>query len=275
MADIPLAFFWYIPSFSCHTHLSLFPSQSNSSPNPNTFTHSATNDDNNANNRTLERPGAGVVAHLAAAAGAAAQRLGALLERGDANSGDDWAALFRPPLDDFDAWLLLRRDALPHADRALPGAAQRLLKHIERRAPHHAAAGGGGRKRALGAAADAPAAKAARAVLRAFPAGVVASQPTELLAKELLVGVDPVARFVALLEERFGHLAAFCADAEGGFPAVGVKWLPAAFVPAPPRPATAHCCAEVAPGLVAPSLPQVLAEMHALGRGLVRDAVCL
>ncbi len=221
--------------------------------------------------RTLDRPSAGVLRHLVGAAAAAALRLARLQEQSEA-AGGDWGALFAAPLDDFDAWLVAGRDALPHADRALPGAAQRLSKHLQRRAP-----GGAQRKRGRGGgdAGGAPAAKSARAVLRAFPSSVVASQPTAQLVPELLVGFDPVAHYVALLEERFGHLAVFCADAVGGFPAVGVKWLPAAFVPSPLRPALAHCMVEAGPGLVVPNLPQVLQDMHLLGEGLVQEVVCL
>ena len=141
-------------------------------------------------------------------------------------------------------------------------------------APHAAGAAGHKRKGRHGAAV-APAAKSARAVLRAFPARVLATQATASLVPELLVGFDPVARYVALLEERFGHLAVFCADAAGGYPAVGVKWLATAFVPAPVRPVVAHCVVEVAPGLVVPNVPQVLLEMQQLGEGLVQDAVAL
>jgi hypothetical protein len=219
--------------------------------------------------RTLERPGAGVLQHLAAAAGAAAAALAALQERaGGGGGGGGWGTLFASPLADFDAWILLRRDALPHAGRAPPGAASRLVRHLGRAAP--------GRKRGGGGAGDAPPpAKAARAVVRGFPARVVAGQPTEALLPELLVGFDPVSHYLSLLEDRFGHLAAFCADSPGGFPAVAVKWAPPAFVPAPLRPALAHAVLEAGPGLVLPNLPQVLQEMHLLGEGLVSEVVAL
>jgi U3 small nucleolar RNA-associated protein 22 len=221
----------------------------------------------------MERPTAGVLQHLAAAAAAAAGQLAALQERAP-GAGDAWGSLFAAPLADFDAWALLRRDALPAADRALPGEAARLAQHLAAHTRGGGGGGGGARKRGRDEAA-APASKSARAVLRAFPRGVLASQPTAALVPELLVGFDPVGRYVALLEERFGHLAAFCADAPGGFPAVGVKWLPAAFLPAPLRPALAHCVVEVAPGVGLPSLPQVLAEMELLGEGLVAEVAAL
>lgn len=217
----------------------------------------------------MDRPSAGVLQHLVGAAAAAAEQLSALQERLE-GAGDAWGALFAAPLEDFDAWVLLRRDALPHADRVIPGESARLSKHLERHAAGHG-------KRNRGASADAgvPAAKSANAVLRAFPQRVLASQPTDALLPELLVGFDPVGRYLALLEERFGHLAVFCADTAGGFPAVGVKWQPAAFVPSPLRPALAHCVVEVAPGLGVPNLAQVLHEMHLLGEGLVQEVVAL
>jgi len=233
--------------------------------------------------RTLERPTGSVVQHLAGAAAAAAVQLASLQECVEA-AGDDWGALFTAPLEDFDCWLLMRRDALPNADRVLPGTNQGLIRFVQRHSQQcggGAGGGGGGaqeRKRTRGSgrdAAAAPASKSARAVLRAFPARVVATQPTQQLVPELLVGFDPVSAYVQHLEERFGHLAVFCADAAGGFPAVGVKWLPAAFLPTPLRPAVAHCMMEAGPGLVVPNLPQVLKEMHLLGEGLLQDVVAL
>ncbi len=53
-----------------------------------------------------------------------------------------------------------------------------------------------------------------------------------LLVPELLVGFDPLPLLLKALEERFGHLAIFGADGLGGG-AVGIKWRPAAFLPAP------------------------------------------
>lgn len=222
--------------------------------------------------RTLDRPSAGVLQHLVAAAAAAAVQLARMQERVD-SAGDSWGSLFSPPLEDFDAWLLLSKDALPGSDRTLAGEAQRLTKYLEHRAPDHGRTSS--RKRAHAAAGIAPAAKSARAVLRGFPQRVLATQPTEQLLPELLVGFDPVGRYLSLLEERFGHMAVFCADAAGAYPAVGVKWLPAAFVPAPLRPSSVHCVVEVEPGLVVPNLPQVLQEMHLLGEGLVQDVIAL
>lgn len=57
--------------------------------------------------------------------------------------------------------------------------------------------------------------------------------PTELVS-ELLVGFDPLPPLIEALEQRFGNLAVFGADFHGGRGGVvGLKWLPAAFLPAP------------------------------------------
>ena len=45
------------------------------------------------------------------------------------------------------------------------------------------------------------------------------------MAAELLVGADPVAALVAVLEARFGGVATLCADALGGA-LLGVRWRP-------------------------------------------------
>lgn len=45
----------------------------------------------------------------------------------------------------------------------------------------------------------------------------------ERVAKDLLVGFDPVSIYLAGLERRFDGIATFCADSLGG-PLIGVKW---------------------------------------------------
>jgi U3 small nucleolar RNA-associated protein 22 len=118
----------------------------------------------------------------------------------------------------------------------------------------------------------------ARAVLDHIPARVVASHTPEELRRELLVGFDPLQLLLARLEERFGHLATFCADTVGGA-AVALRWAPQAFGPAPLRVATAHCTLQPAlsgrgpVGSVLPNVPQVLQEMQTLGLGLLEAVV--
>jgi hypothetical protein len=189
--------------------------------------------------------------------------------------------LFEPDTASFDLLIRLRREALPQADRALhlPGGAGRAA----------AAAGGGKRRRAgagpldevsqLLASAPEPPPRRSRAVLRAFPEHIAAAKAQEKLAAELLVGFDPVRRYVALLEARYGHLAAFCADFHGG-PVVGLRWRPSAFVAQPVRVATAHVMlglaatgggAPDARGLAVPNVALALAEMVELGQGLVEE----
>ena len=68
--------------------------------------------------------------------------------------------------------------------------------------------------------------------------------------RELLVGFEPVPLFLALLEQRFGELAVFCADYTGGTVAA-IKWRPAAFLQAPLRPALAHALCPLTPAAAA------------------------
>lgn len=56
-------------------------------------------------------------------------------------------------------------------------------------------------------------------------ADVVATMGREDIAKELLVGFDPIALFIEKLEHRFGHLGWFFADYNGG-EVIAVKWNP-------------------------------------------------
>lgn len=139
---------------------------------------------------------------------------------------------------------------------------------------------------------------------RACDGGVAALQvlltkPANKLRAELLVGFDPVRHYTSLLTARYGHIAQFCADSSSGFPAIGVKWQPSAFLPSPLRPNLAHAQMEVCVtaagaaavtgqkggkgsgssssnrGLVVPNLPQVLCEAAELGLGLVDELLVL
>jgi U3 small nucleolar RNA-associated protein 22 len=134
------------------------------------------------------------------------------------------------------------------------------------------------------------------------------SKSADKLRSELLVGFDPVSTFLALCCERYGHLATFCADPAGGFPAIGIKWRPEAFLPAPLRPNHAHGMLEIGAtaagtqaggkaaaaaaaggkaaaagtvrrgqhaGLVVPNVGQVLSEVAEMGLGLVQQVVLL
>lgn len=126
---------------------------------------------------------------------------------------------------------------------------------------------------------------------------VVRERGAKRLRRELLVGFDPVPLYVALLEEHFGHLAAFFYDGCGGR-AVGIRWHTATSLPTTFSPATAHTAKPAdssnveAPALLQPGatsrkqqtagrkrlavvadLPAALAQMHALGAGLVQDVL--
>jgi hypothetical protein len=127
---------------------------------------------------------------------------------------------------------------------------------------------------------------------------VLLTKPANKLRAELLIGFDPVKLYTSLLTGRYGHIVQFCADSSSGFPAIGVKWQPSAFLPSPLRPNLAHAQMEVcmtaagaggaavagqkggkggssSRGLVVPNLPQVLCEAGELGLGLVDELLVL
>ncbi|KAK9814240.1 hypothetical protein WJX72_002757 [[Myrmecia] bisecta] len=177
--------------------------------------------------------------------------------------------VFRPALSDYDVLIELRKDALPCADRSLPGP--------------HTHAPSDWSSLADAEAGPEPPPKRARAILRAVPAGILEARGPARVRKDLLVSFDPVASYVQQLEARYGHLAVFCTDAVGG-PMIGVKWDARAFVPAPMRLISAHAAMPLvlaaqpslqngkrpSPGiLTVPNTAAVLAEMQDLGAGLV------
>lgn len=231
-----------------------------------------------------------------------------------------WLSLFHTPLHDFDLLIVMRKDALPHLERvveaAAPGAGHRkggskavasttaLVKHAA--APDALTAVEQGGAEPGDAGAQPP--KRCRAILRAFPDQVVAAKGLAKLQQELLIGFDPVKRYLQELRGSYGHLATFCADGHGGR-LLGIKWHAAAFLPSPVQQATAHtalvCTLGPAPqpslapsaaskgaakkgaagvkaasavaatsvvaGLAVPNIMEVMSGMHELGEGLVED----
>ncbi|CAG9460237.1 unnamed protein product [Pedinophyceae sp. YPF-701] len=230
---------------------------------------------------TGSTPSQGVVARMAALA---ADDLAALEA---AATGDPSAPpplrIFAPSLRDFDALLVLRKEALPHPDRALQAPAGLPSGAA---AACSAVTGPGGAGTAMRGLLDGrgvlpvpPPAKRARAMLRAFPAAVVdvPGADVERLRKDVLIGFYPQRTLVGLLQHRLGHLATFGADFLGGSRVVGVSWRPEAFVPAPVDPARAHACVPLVSGgggesrelLVVPDAAAALAEAASIGEGLI------
>lgn len=197
----------------------------------------------------------------------------------------EWlSATFSPPPGSFDLLITLRDEALPQSSRSLPQGL--LFPQLKKRAKKHGLLN-------EGPASFAPR-KNSRAFLRAFPDQVISSFSTKAagakeLISELLIGFDPVKKFVEALEERFGHLGAFGADYTGGARVVGVKWFPAALRPTPLLASTAHTAmpstnkaTEMQSSKknkgqvwVEANIPLVLQEVMEIGEGLIEDIVTL
>ncbi|MEW5318311.1 MAG: hypothetical protein WDW38_009541 [Sanguina aurantia] len=176
-----------------------------------------------------------------------------------------WSRLHRCPAERYDVLLVLRKEAMPQAHRAL--SRPRVARHSQ--------------PSCLTACREAslpPPGKRARAFLHAFPEQVIAGKGPDKLLPELLIGFDPVARMTACLEERYGHLATFCFDALGGS-VIGVKWEASAFLLSGSRVATLHTslrCGltttdESTAGKMVPNVIQILSEWQEMGLGLVQD----
>ena len=171
--------------------------------------------------------------------GAAAPKDAAHVSASEADLGTSalMAAAFDVPAADFDALLELRPSALPSAHLSWTGG------------PAGAAAGGGG-------------AKGGFANLKEGGVGFG-------------VGQDPITALVGELEAAYGSLALFFCDKHGGR-AVGVKWRPSAFLPAPLRAATAQHRTLIAHGAASeaawalPNVAEALAGMAQLGGGLIK-----
>lgn len=223
------------------------------------------------------------------------------LDASRALQSDLLSALFHPEVSDMDVVLGLRREALPHAHCSLPPS-------VAPRAPKRAAQPDALTAVLEGARAVVPP-KRSRAFLDAFPEKAVEGRGPEALRAELLVGCDPVqahfvpqvqvlttlsaqalegggsAAAVAAAAVQGQSMATVCVDGFGGR-MLGVKWTPGAFLPAAPKPHTAHllvpCAAtglrgppppgaKIGPLLAVPNVSGVLAEIAAAGEGLVGD----
>jgi U3 small nucleolar RNA-associated protein 22 len=208
-----------------------------------------------------------------------------------------WLQVFAPPLHDFDAFVVLRKEAVPYSEHLMGcqlSAWKAVQGQLEAGGGRNSSSSSGSKKRgraeeaaaAGGGEGDAPP-KQARAVLKAFPQQLLTEAPTEQLVQELLVGFDPVKLYVQALTERYGHLAIFCCDSTAGLPVVAIKWRPDAFLPQLLRPALAQGSLQLSlttldavrggvgkpgarTGLIVPNMPQVLHEIQLMGLGLVQ-----
>ena len=63
------------------------------------------------------------------------------------------------------------------------------------------------------------------------PAAMVRGSKQGALMKDLLLGFEPVQRYIESIQARFGAVATICADLQGGA-LIGIKW----------RSAVSHCC---------------------------------
>lgn len=132
--------------------------------------------------RTSTSPSSEVGQRLVALAQGAAQRLQALIAgpagspgSGKSASPSKWRSIFRSSLQDFDLLILLRKEALPQASRAL------ALEFPDIQSGRDAFGD-------FGADEAEPPSKRARVVLRAFPEQLVTSKGANKLKPELLIG---------------------------------------------------------------------------------------
>lgn len=209
-----------------------------------------------------------------------------------------WLQVFIPPFQDFDGFVVLRKEAVPYSEHLLASQLN-AWKAVQQQLELGAANSSSSSSKKRGRAEDGSAAaggggvappKQARAVLKAFPHQLLAEAPTEQLVQELLVGFDPVKLFVQALTERYGQLATFCCDSTAGLPVVAIKWRPDAFLPHQLRPALAQGSMQLSlttldavqggvgqrgprTGLVVPNEPQVLHEIQLMGLGLVQQVL--
>mmetsp|Transcript_17344 Transcript_17344/g.56764 ORF Transcript_17344/g.56764 Transcript_17344/m.56764 type:complete len:1002 (+) Transcript_17344:276-3281(+) len=165
------------------------------------------------------------------------------------NELSDAGELCVPSLADYDLLLLLRPSALPHPEQTAAPAPRK-------------------RKRAS---------KDGGLSLAALPRKVLL-QGIGPARDALLVGFDPVEMLLEALRARYGHLALFFHDANGGDAVAAVfkpqfRNLPADGLPF--KVALAHCTEPISASGTRPNLRALVSEMSAVGEGLVEDVLVL
>ena len=99
-------------------------------------------------------------------------------------------------------------------------------------------------------------------------------------SSSLLVGFNPIQKYVQVLEATFGSFAVFFYDQLGGN-VVGVAWRPQAFLPKPFRVIDSHSQLAVElPDVkgkcqMIPNISGILEDFKKLGEGVVDSIECL
>lgn len=117
--------------------------------------------------------------------------------------------------------------------------------------------------------------KSARAVLSGIPKKILESRGSATLAKEVLVGFDPIPLYCSLLEKRFENIGVICADYVGG-ESVGIKLRGDMLRSGPLRPESAHARQPIGRSesgelIVATNLEAIASDALFLGLGLVKN----
>jgi len=235
---------------------------------------------------TKTSPTKPILERLVTFARASEQHLLQLIEQGAWSSVVNWKTIFKTPLEGFNVWIILKEDVLPFSlarqaiYRRSKKALQRpLTKEEEEAAAKKKEEARKGKKKgkrktpsqSLSRAEIVEARKKRRLEKKK------AKEPKSEGRKNLpapVIGLNPVELYVRDLRQTFSSLAHFFYDSHGGA-LIAVSWKTEMKTHTKFAPSKSAYTMPVEMDknqkikLVAPNLPEIVADMHRLGEGLV------
>lgn len=176
-----------------------------------------------------------------------------------------WKAIFRPELEDFDALIVLEAPLLPGSEADCNR--KNVEKRLRRMKELQDYAGSSGKEE-----------QRSQERLDAISAVQVPlyKNMQRRGPRELLVGFNPLANFISSLEAHLGEVGLFF-HGSCGESVVGIVWRPAAFLPQLPKPRALQQGHGVdrtgAAPLVVRSVFDIVHDIRSIGAGLVKDIV--
>lgn len=154
-------------------------------------------------------------------------------------------SIFQPNLSGFDVVIQLKRTSIPHPDQqfSVHGSSSILKERLKTQN---------------------------EVVVSHIPPELLERFSMKQIMTQLLIGFDPVLRFLELLNQNFGFVGIFCHDRFGGDKII-VRWKPENLGPIedPDFSELAYWCHTEA-GFV-PDIPSILQDIQNIGSGLVES----
>eukprot|EP00210_Caulerpa_lentillifera_P005977 g5712.t1 len=158
----------------------------------------------------------------------------------------DLASVFHPNCTGFDIIIYLKQTAIPNPDRQYSVHASNRQSRLDMKTGYEDIV-----------------------VVSHIPLEIIQMFSVKQIQTQLLIGFDPVQKFLKLLTQHFGYVGIFCYDQFGG-DRILIRWKPEMLIPIaePEISELAYWC-QTETGFV-PDITSILSDVLKLGRGLVK-----